>query len=248
MWFVGNYGTWSIFWDQECRYDCLVIMIDHMSMRDVLYNKSNTVWQMAWNQPRENDRLYSNHTTRWVLNSYVYSVTLVTVTSLQPYLSPGWFPHRIRSGFRKSCGGEKRNAFALLPGLKHAALSLLQVACFVWLGCVARLRLLWPPATHVGSGDLGRGSLWLNAKDRPLQAFVAWFCGLPSAVQGTPVQSTPGRELVLNSVSWESFVRERWRERAGERLLITFINCIRLTPIFCTVLNYSNNRKSEPVF
>ena len=37
---------------------------------------------------------------------------------------------------------EKGKALALLPVLKHAALSLSQVACFVGLGCVARLRLL----------------------------------------------------------------------------------------------------------
>ena len=61
---------------------------------------------------------------------------------LQPYLSPGCFPRRIRFGFRRSCDVEKGNVLVLLPVLKHAALSLSQVACFVGLGCVAHLRLL----------------------------------------------------------------------------------------------------------
>ena len=89
-------------------------------------------------------------------------------------------------------------------------------------------------STRVGSRRLGRGSPWLNARTgrgkRSLLGFVAW------------VQTTPGRELVLTACLERVSEREAgesfWRERAV-RDCITLYNCIRLTPMFSTVLNYS---------
>ena len=75
----------------------------------------------------------------------------------------------------------------------------------------------------------------LTAGTRVGSGFI-WFAVLRGWMLG-PSQCYPfdaGEWLVLQSVSWE---RERESERgAGERELY---NCIRLTAIFRTVLNYS---------
>ena len=56
-----------MFWDQECRYDRLVFKIDHMQDRVcVMYNKSNAARQMAWSQPKENNKTDCTITTQHI--------------------------------------------------------------------------------------------------------------------------------------------------------------------------------------
>ena len=104
---------------------------------------------------------------------------------------------------------EKGNALALLPVLKHAALSLSQVACFVGLGPSPSSLTA---ATCVASGHLVRDSPWRNARTgrgkRSLLGFAAWDAGPVDAGEGACAS-----ERVLRESRGERLERD-----SGERL------------------------------
>ena len=150
LWLVGNYGALIMFWDQECCYDRLVFKIDHMRDRVYVWYIINLTQHGRWrgaNQKKIKKRLYRNHTTHWVLNSYVRSVTGVTIASFKLAILLYAQSYNLTWVLVAFLVGSVLVSGGVVMWRRGKRLSLSQVACFVGLGCVARLRLLWPPAT-----------------------------------------------------------------------------------------------------
>ena len=134
---------------------------------------------------------------------------------------------------------EKGNALALLPILKHAALSLSRVACFVGLSCVACVTA----GTRIGSRRLVRGSPWLDARTGHSKHSLLGSAAFPVVSSGLCFRACLERVgergwREAGESSWREFLERGWRERAVRECITLYI-CSRLTPIFHTVLNYS---------
>ena len=164
------------------------------------------------------NRLYRNHTTHWVLNSYVHSITGVTVASfkLAIMLYPQsynltWVLVDFLIGYVLVSGGVvvgKRGTcspFFQFSNTKRCPFrrSLASYGLAAWLhllGCVALSSL--PAGTRVGSGQLGRGSPWLNARTGHGKYSLLGFSTFPCKGRGSS-QRRRERERESGRESWE---------------------------------------------